>query len=48
MLSGLFSLVIELLQLIGIINGTFDIWDIIMEFIAILIAVIILKKEFSK
>lgn len=44
-LSVLFSLVIELLQLVGIINGTFDIWDIVMEFTAIIIAVIIIKKE---
>ena len=44
-LSILFSLIIELLQLTNIINGTFDIWDIIMEFSAIIIAVIILKKE---
>ena len=47
-LSISFSIVIELLQLVDIINGTFDIWDIVMEFSAIIIAVIILKKEFSK
>lgn len=46
--SALFSTVIESLQLFGIISGTFDIWDILMELTAIAFAVIILKKEFLK
>lgn len=47
-LTFLLSIIIEFLQLSGYINGTFDIWDIIMELSAIIIAVIIIKKEFLK
>ena len=44
--SIVFSVIFECLQLTSIINGTFDIWDIIMELSAILFAVIILKRSF--
>lgn len=47
-LSVLFSIAFELLQLTSIIIGTFDVWDIILEIAAISLAVIIIKKEFSK
>lgn len=43
-----FAVILECLQLTGIVNGTFDTWDIIMELSAIIIAVIIIKKEFFK
>lgn len=46
--SIIFAVILECSQLTGIINGTFDIWDIIMELSAIIIAVIIIKKEFFK
>ena len=45
-LSVVFSAIFEYLQIPGIINGTFDIWDIITEFSAIFFAVIILKRSF--
>ena len=39
----LFSAVMELLQLMSKINGTFDIFDIVMEFLAELFAAFIIK-----
>lgn len=45
-LSIAFALIMELLQLFNVINGTFDILDIILEFSAILFAVIIIKRSF--
>ena len=47
-LSFLLSIIIEFLQFGGYINGTFDIWDIILEISAILLAVIIIKRSFLK
>ena len=47
-ISGAFALIIEFLQLFDFISGTFDILDILLEFSAIIVAVIIIKKEFSK
>ena len=47
-ISSVFALIIELLQLFNVITGTFDILDILLEFSAIILAVIIIKKEFSK
>lgn len=45
-LSILFAVSIEILQVIDVVNGTFDILDIIFEISAIFIAVIILKRSF--
>ncbi|MBQ4571706.1 MAG: hypothetical protein IJA80_00335 [Clostridia bacterium] len=47
-LSILFAVSIEVLQAVQIINGTFDIWDIILEISAISLAVIIIKRSFLK
>lgn len=44
----LFSTIIELLQLTGAIKGTFDIADIIVELIAELIAVFIIKVHYEE
>ena len=41
--SSLFAIIIELLQINGVINGTFDILDIISELVAIYLAVIMIK-----
>ncbi len=41
--SSLFAVTIELLQINGVINGTFDILDIISELLAISLAIIIIK-----
>ncbi len=41
--SSLFAIIIELLQINGVINGTFDILDIISELVAISLAVIMIK-----
>lgn len=45
MVAGLFSILIEVLQLTGLVKGTFDIKDIIVEIIAELVAVFIIKKQ---
>lgn len=45
-LAILLAVVMEILQIVNIINGTFDIWDIIFEISAILFAVIIIKRSF--
>ena len=42
------TIVIELLQIEHIITGTFDFWDIILEIIAILFAIIIIKNRIIK
>lgn len=41
--SSVFAIIIELLQINNIINGTFDILDIITELLAISLAIIIMK-----
>ena len=41
--SSLFAVTIELLQINGVINGIFDILDIISELVAISLAVIMIK-----
>ena len=41
---SLLIVIIEILQLTKIIHGTFDIFDILAEITAVLIAVIILKR----
>lgn len=41
--SSLFAIIIELLQINDVINGTFDILDIISELVAISLAVIMIK-----
>lgn len=46
LLSVLLSIIIEFLQIRGYINGTFDMWDIILEISAISLAVIIIKRSF--
>ena len=48
LLSISLSIIIECLQVCGYINGTFDIWDIVLEFSAIFLAVIIIKRSFLK
>ena len=44
-LSASLSFLIEILQLLNVINGTFDIFDIILEFTANFVAVIIFSKK---
>lgn len=39
------SLIMELFQMLGIAMGTFDICDIVIEFVAILIALVIIKMK---
>ena len=46
--SSLFSVVIELLQINGTMNGTFDILDIAFEIVAIILATIIIKRRLQK
>lgn len=46
--SALLAIIIEILQLLGVIRGTFDLLDIIFEISAIGFAVIIIKRSFSK
>ena len=46
--SSLFAIFIELLQINGTINGTFDILDILTEIVAILLAITIIKIFQSK
>ena len=41
--SSLFAVIIELLQINNVINGTFDILDIIFELLAIFLAIITVK-----
>lgn len=43
-----FSAVIEILQLTSIVNGTFDVFDIIVEFLAEAAAVFIIKFYFLR
>ncbi len=45
-LAVFLAIVMESLQLFGYVSGTFDAYDIIFEIAAILLAVIIIKKEF--
>ena len=47
-ISILSATIIELLQLGNIVNGTFDILDIILEVSTIILAVMIIRKECSK
>lgn len=44
-LAGAFSIIMEVLQLTGCIRGTFDVMDIIVEIIAELMAVFIIKRH---
>lgn len=46
-LSALLSIILEILQLLGAIQGIFDLLDIIFEISAIGFAVIIIKRSFS-
>ncbi len=41
----LFSTIMEVLQLTVIVPGTFDLWDILMEGVAELIAIFIIKNQ---
>ena len=41
--SSLFAIAIELLQIKGVINGTFDILDIVSELVAITLAITMIK-----
>jgi hypothetical protein len=43
-----FSLVMEILQLTDAVKGTFDMIDILVEFIAIMTAVLIIKIQFRR
>ena len=45
-ISIIFAVFFEYLQLTSVINGTFDILDIVWELSAIIFAVIILKRSF--
>lgn len=40
------AVIMEILQAYDLISGTFDIWDIILEITAIILAVIIIKRSF--
>lgn len=44
----LFSTIIEIVQLTGILKGTFDITDVIVELTAELIAVFIIKEHYEE
>lgn len=44
-ISFIFSFVLEVMQIVPAINGTFDIFDILFELIAELIAIIIIKTQ---
>lgn len=46
MIAFIFSAIMELLQITPIVQGTFDIWDIMVELIAELVAVFIIKISF--
>lgn len=46
--SALLGLILELLQGTNILSGTFDWWDIIIEIVAVIIALLILKKTNKK
>ena len=46
--SALLGLILELLQGTNILSGTFDWWDIITEIVAVIIALLILKKTNKK
>lgn len=43
--AGVFSTIMEILQLTGYVRGTFDVMDIIVEIIAELMAVFIIKRH---
>lgn len=46
-ISALLGLILEIMQGVNILSGTFDWWDIIIEFVAIVTATIILKNYSS-
>ena len=46
-ISVLLGLILEIMQGVNILSGTFDWWDIIIEFVAIVTATIILKNYSS-
>ena len=46
MIAFIFSAIMELLQITPVVQGTFDIWDIMVELIAELVAVFIIKISF--
>ena len=46
--SALLGLILELLQGTNILSGTFDWWDIIIEIVAVIIALLNLKKTNKK
>jgi len=47
-IAVIFSAVMEILQLTSIAKGTFDVFDIIVEFLAEVTAVFIIKKHYSE
>jgi hypothetical protein len=46
MLAFIFSTVLEILQLTSVVEGTFDVFDLLVEFLAEAIAVFIIKIHF--
>lgn len=44
-IAGMFSTIMEVLQITGYVKGTFDVMDIIVEIIAELMAVFIIKRH---
>ena len=44
-IAGMFSTIMEVLQVTGCVKGTFDVMDIIVEIIAELMAVFIIKRH---
>ena len=47
-IAGMFSTIMEVLQVTGCVKGTFDVMDIIVEIIAELMAVFIIKRHHMK
>lgn len=47
-LCAVFEILIEICQHIGFINGTFDIFDLLAEIIATIVALIIIKKRIER
>jgi hypothetical protein len=45
-ISGIFSIMLEGCQLLPQVQGTFDLWDILLEFLAELLAVFMIKSYY--
>ena len=47
-IAYVFSVIIEILQLISFVKGTFDVFDLVVELIAEIAAVFIIKNDFFR